>query len=150
MRRTVPAIFIDTNIPIYAAGAAHRYKQPATAVIDLIWRNAEFFLSDAEVLQEILHRYVAIKRWTQGRLVLKEFSEVMEGRIEPLLPSDVGLAAMLADTYPGLDARDLIHLAVMKRMGVTRIITADGDFEDLPGIERLDPLLIDEWRDSVR
>jgi uncharacterized protein len=145
----VPAIFIDTNIAIYAAGAPHRYKEPAARVIDLIWQNADLFVTDAEVLQEILHRYVSIRRWGQGRSVFDEFSAVMEDRIEPMLPSDARLAATLADAHPGLSARDLIHLAVMQRLSVARIVTTDGGFKDLPGIERLDPARIDEWRGSI-
>jgi predicted nucleic acid-binding protein len=145
----VPAIFIDTNIAIYAAGAPHIYKEPAARVIDLVWQNAELFVSDAEVLQEILHRYVSIRRWGQGRRVFDEFSAVMEDRIEPILPEDVGLASRLVNDHPRLSARDLIHLAVMRRLGVTRIVTTDGGFQGLPGIERLDPARIEEWRGSI-
>ena len=145
----MPAIFIDTNIAIYAAGAPHPYKEPAARVIDLISQNADLFVTDAEVLQEILHRYVSIRRWGQGRHAFEEFSAVMEGRIEPMLPEDARLAANLVDAHPRLSARDLIHLAVMHRLGVTRIVTTDGGFKDLPGIERLDPANIENWRGSV-
>ena len=71
-------IFIDTNIAIYAAGAPHRYKEPAARVINLIWQNADLFVTDAEVLQEILHRYISIRRWAEGRHAFEEFSAVME------------------------------------------------------------------------
>ena len=149
MRRTVPAIFIDTNIPIYAAGRPHRYKQPSIEVNALVSRNAEQFVTDAEVLQELIHRYHSIRLWQTGHRVFDEFSAIMAGRIEPMLPQDAQLAANLADAYPSLDARDLIHLAIMQRLGVTRIVTTDGGFKDLPGIERLDPADIENWRGSV-
>lgn len=113
MRRTVPAIFIDTNVPIYAAGRPHRYKQPSIEVTELASRNAEQFVTDVEVLQELINRYRSIRLWQTGRRVFDEFSSVMVGRVEPMLPQDAQLAASLADAYPGLDARDLIHLAVM-------------------------------------
>jgi predicted nucleic acid-binding protein len=61
----------------------------------------------------------------------------------------VELAAIIASQNPSMSARDSIHAAVMRRLGLTRIITADGDFKDVPGIERLDPMRIDEWRDSI-
>jgi predicted nucleic acid-binding protein len=51
--------------------------------------------------------------------------------------------------HPRLEARDLIHFAVMRRFGVTRIISADRGFDGVPGIERLDPKRLAEWRDSV-
>jgi len=149
MRRTVPAIFIDTNVPIYAAGRPHGYKQPSIEVTELASRNAEQFVTDVEVLQELINRYRSIRLWQTGRRVFDEFSSVMVGRVEPMLPQDAQLAASLADAYPGLDARDLIHLAVMQRLGVTRIVTTDGGFKNLPGIERLDPADIEKWRGSV-
>jgi uncharacterized protein len=138
MRRTVPAIFIDTNVPIYAAGRPHRYKQPSIEVNALVSHNVEQFVTDAEVLQELIHRYYSIKLWHTGRQVFDEFSTIMAGHIEPILPQDAQLAANLVDAHPRLDARDLIHLAVMHRLGAIRIVTTDGDFKDIPGIERLD------------
>ena len=73
----------------------------------------------------------------------------MRGRIAPMLVQDVELAASLSTTYVVLSARDSIHLAVMHRLGVTRIVTTDGGFKDLPGIERLDPADIEKWRGSI-
>ena len=73
----------------------------------------------------------------------------MYDRIEPFSVEDVQVAAALADQYPGLSARDLLHAAVMRRLGVERIISADRDFDRLPGIIRLDPSAVDEWENSV-
>ena len=36
-----------------------------------------------------------------------------------------------------LSARDAIHVAVMQREGVGRILSFDGGFDGVPGIERL-------------
>jgi len=36
-----------------------------------------------------------------------------------------------------LSARDAIHLAVMEREGVTRILTFDTGFDAMPGIQRI-------------
>jgi predicted nucleic acid-binding protein len=72
----------------------------------------------------------------------------MEGRVEPISGSDVIQAARLADRLQ-LAARDLIHLAVMNRLGTTRIVSADSGFDKVHGMERLDPMKVDEWRDTV-
>ena len=66
-----------------------------------------------------------------------------------MLAADVMVAAGLAPAHPRLSARDLIHLAVMNRLGVTRIISADRGFDAVPDIELLDPAQFEEWRDSV-
>ena len=144
-----PAVFIDANIPIYAAGRAHPYKAPCARVLMLAAEHPQAFVTDAEVLQELVHRYVASGRWALGREVLWSFTEVMRDRIEPVAATDIRVAATLADHHPGISARDLLHAAVMQRVGATRIISADSDFDRLPNITRLDPLQVDAWRDSI-
>jgi predicted nucleic acid-binding protein len=142
-------VFIDANVFIYTAGRPHPLKAPCGRVIDLVSKHPDAFFTDAEVFQETLHRYIAVRLWPLMRDVFVESAALMTGRIEPLLPADVERAASLADRYPVLSARDLVHWAVMQRVGAARIVTADGNFGGLPGIERLDPMLVDEWRETV-
>lgn len=68
---------------------------------------------------------------------------MMHERIEPMYADDVLRTGRLADELPGVSARDLVHLAVMRRLNVSRIITADTDFDRLPEVERLDPADVD-------
>jgi predicted nucleic acid-binding protein len=144
-----PAVFIDANVPIYAAGREHSYKQPCARILRTVADNPQLFVTNAEVLQELLHRYLASERWTLGREVVRAFAEAMRGRIEPVHAEDVTLAAELADRHPGVSARDLVHSAVMQRLGAERIISADTDFDRLEGIDRLDPARIEEWQGSI-
>ena len=85
-----------------------------------------------------------------GREVLQSFAEVMHDRIEPVYARDILDAAGLADRNPAISARDLLHAAVMQRLGTDRIISVDTDFDRLPDITRLDPLRVDEWGASIR
>lgn len=144
-----PAVFIDANIPIYAAGRAHPQKAPCARVLMMAAEHPQSFVTDAEVLQELVHRYVASGRWALGREVLWSFAEVMRDRIEPVDATDILAAARLADRHPGISARDLVHAAVMQRVCADRIISVDADFDRLPDITRLDPLRVDAWRDSI-
>jgi predicted nucleic acid-binding protein len=107
------------------------------------------FVTDAEVLQELLHRYLAIRAWSVGESVFDRFAILMKGRIAPMPDRDVELAGSLVNEMPRLQARDLIHLAVMRRLGATRIVSSDRGFDAVPGVERLDPARFDEWRDTV-
>ena len=134
-----PAVFIDANVPIYAAGGNHPLKEPCAQILRCVAEDPQFFVTDSEVLQELLHRYLALGRWALGREVLRAFAEAMHGRIEPVRAEDVLAASELADRHPDVSARDLVHAAVMQRMGTGRIISADTDFDRLEGVERLDP-----------
>ncbi len=137
--------FLDANIPIYAAGRDHPLRAPSLRVLHIAATNPVGFLTDVEVIQELLHRYLALRLWPLGRESIREFSTIMRGRIEPLLEIDVETAVSLADRYPGLAARDLVHAAVMNRLGMRLIVSADTDFDRIEGVERLDPARIEEW-----
>ena len=116
------------------------------------------FFTDAEVLQEMLHRYLALRRWPEGKRVVLDFAALMASSIEPVTAGDVIRACDLADQHAArtgarLAARDLLHAAVMTRAegDAAKIVSADGDFDELTaeGIERLDPADIDVWRQEV-
>ena len=145
-----PAAFIDANIPIYAVGREHPYKDPCANTLRMVAENPRSFVTDAEVLQELVHRYLAQDRWALGREVLRTFALVMRDRIEPVYAEDIHLVADLADRHPGISARDLVHAAVMLRLGAEHIISAGTDFDRLTGITRLDPMLIGEWGSSFQ
>ena len=144
-----PTAFIDANVPIYAAGRAHENKAPCARVLMLAAEYPQSFVTDVEVLQELMHRYRASRRWTLGREVLMGFAEVMHDRIEPVVADDLSLAVRLADRHPGISTRDLVHAAVMQRLGTDRIVSSDTDFDCLPGVTRLDPAELGAWRESV-
>ena len=144
------AAFIDANIPIYAAGREHPLKEPCAATLRLVAENPNAFVTDAEVLQELMHYYLARNRWVLGREVLRNFGLVMVGRVEAVYPEDILAAAEMAGYDPGVSSRDLVHAAVMQRLGTGVIISADTDFDRLSGISRLDPARIGEWGQSVQ
>lgn len=149
--RPVPSlIFLDANIPMYAAGAAHSLKVPCRYILEeLVPRNPIVFFTDAEVLQEMLHRYRSSASPELGYAALSEFARTMSERIEPVLAGDVLRAATLAPSYARLSARDLIHLAVMGRLGVERMASADAGFDGIAWLTRLDPLRLDLWVSTV-
>lgn len=144
-----PAVFIDANVPVYAAGRDHPLKRPCARILRNVAEDPRPFVTNAEVLRELLHRYLSLRRREQGREVIRALAEIMRGRIEPVLARDVLRAAELADGEVNVSARDLLHAATMQRLGVSRIISADSDFDRLSGVERLDPARVAEWEMEI-
>jgi predicted nucleic acid-binding protein len=134
---------------MYAGGGEHPLRSPCVQVLEIAARAPREFWTDAEVLQEILHRYLAIGRWTEGRSVFAGFVTLMGDRIEPVYRGDVELAAADAGLTPGLSARDLLHLAVMNRRGTHTLVSADRAFDHAQGISRLDPAETSVLKDQV-
>lgn len=148
-------LFLDANVPIYAAGRDHPLKEPSKKVLDLAAKYPRAFFTDAEVLQEMLHRYLALERWSAGGQIVADFAALMRGSVESVRVEDVECACDLVNRYAikpdsGLAARDVLHAAVMLRKGSTRIITADRDFDELvdEGLRRLDPAEVAHCRED--
>jgi predicted nucleic acid-binding protein len=66
----VVRLFLDANIPKYAAGRDHRLKESCRQILRLAARHPRSFSTDAEVLQEMLHRYLTLPRWSDGKRVV--------------------------------------------------------------------------------
>jgi predicted nucleic acid-binding protein len=50
---------------------------------------------------------------------------------------EVRAARAIVDAVDGISARDALHVAIMRRNGVHRILSFDRDFDAVPGIERV-------------
>ena len=132
-------IFVDSNIPMYMVGAAHPSKDVALALVTQSVASGERLVADAEVLQEILHRYVAINR----REIMQQAFDTLIGIVDEIYPieaADVGRAAALLREHASLSARDGIHAAIMRRHGIDRILSFDAGFDSVGWIRRIGSL----------
>jgi predicted nucleic acid-binding protein len=129
-------IFIDSNIPMYLVGAPHSHKTDAQLLLKKAIADGERMATDAEVLQEILHRYTAIGRRDAIRPALKALLGVVD-EVFPVEQLDVLRAAQILEQHQDLSARDALHIAVMERRQLTRIMSFDADFDRWPGLTRL-------------
>jgi uncharacterized protein len=129
-------IFVDSNIPMYLVGADHPNKVAARLWLEQAIVANEPLATDAEVLQELLHRYTAIGR----RDAIGPAWDAIVGVVDVIHPievEDVTRARRLIAATPALSARDAVHLAVMQRRGISRILTFDAGFEGIIGVERI-------------
>lgn len=129
-------ILIDSNVPMYLVGAAHPHKTDAQRTLERLVADRERLVTDAEVFQEILHRYVAIER----RDAIQPAFDALLAVVDEVLPIDADTVEAAKGIVLGrqrLSARDAIHAAVMARHGIRRILSFDTGFDTLPDIERL-------------
>ncbi|MGA2204409.1 MAG: type II toxin-antitoxin system VapC family toxin [Terriglobales bacterium] len=129
-------ILVDSNIPMYLVGAPHPHKSDAQRWLEKLVSDRQRLVTDAEVLQEILHRYVAIN----CRDAIQPAFDALLGIVDQVLPVDRAVAERAKEIVQGhrrLSARDAVHLAVMEHHGIERILTFDSGFDGFPGITRL-------------
>ena len=131
-------VFIDTNIPIYAAGKTHENKQPCAQVIMAMAKGEIQAISNTEVLQEILYRHCMIKERAKGLTMFYEFKDLLSD-ILPVTIKEVDLAATLMKKYINIEARDAIHIATMLENDIKFICSVDKHFDNIDRIKRIEP-----------
>lgn len=130
--------FIDTAIIMYAAGGEHPLRGPSRRILSRIGDGDLDGVISVEVIQEILHRFVSIRRPEMGQA---QASEAMDF-FAPVLPITHALMRRvpeLAGRYPDLDARDLVHVATCLHEGITDIVSPDRAFDQVVEVRRIDP-----------
>jgi predicted nucleic acid-binding protein len=129
-------ILIDSNIPMYLVGVDHPHKADARRLLETAIASGERLVTDVEVLQEILHRYVAIDR----REAIQAAFDAVLGVVDEVFPvtlADAERAKAIVLGRMQLSARDALHAAVMEREGIGRVMSFDRGFDTLPGVTRL-------------
>jgi hypothetical protein len=131
-------ILIDTNVIIYAAGAEHPHKQRSVALLERVAAGEVEATIDAEVLQEILHRYRAIGRWEDGRRVY-DLTRQLFPSVVPVTAELLDRARRVLDSEGQIMARDALHAAVVMTEGFEAVCSYDRDFDRIKGLVRREP-----------
>jgi predicted nucleic acid-binding protein len=133
--------FLDTAIPMYARGSPHIYRDACRWIMTEVALGRLQVVIDAEVVQEVLHRYGALRRYADAVSMAQDLMTLVP-HILPVTESDVRKAVSLFQQFAprGVRSRDLVHAAVMQNHGLTQIISTDAHFDLVPGLTRLDPI----------
>jgi len=121
---------------MYLIGAPHPRKAEAQFLLERLVAAGERLVTDAEVLQEILHRYTAIQKREAIGPAFQVVLDIVDD-IFAIEKADVLRAGEIAQNGASLSARDAVHIAVMERQGVLSILTFDADFDRWPGLKRI-------------
>ena len=129
-------IFVDSNIPMYLVGAPHPHKADAQRLLERLISDRQRLVTNAEVLQEILHRYVAINR----RNAIQPAFDALLNVVDQVFAIDQGAAERAKEIvmgHPRISSRDALHLATMEAEGIDQVLSFDSGFDGYPGIARL-------------
>jgi predicted nucleic acid-binding protein len=121
---------------MYLVGGLHPHKADAQLLLERSVAAGERLVTDAEVLQEILHRYAAIDRREAIGPALKAILDIVDD-VFAIEKADVLRAAEIAQHREKFSARDALHIATMQRMKVKSILSFDSDFDRWPGLTRI-------------
>src|ERR1035441_10319609 len=102
---------------MYLVGAEHPHRTESQVLLERLTAAGQQLVTDAEVLQEILHRYISIDR----RDTIDRAFEVLLKTVDDVFAvekADVIRAAEIAQHRASFSARDAVHIAVMEHHGI--------------------------------
>ena len=120
-------VFVDSNIPMYAAGKEHPNKIPSIKVLKLISEGKIIGMTSTEVFQEILYRYQAIDLLDKGLEVFDSFSSIIDETLSINLNIMRETRNILKEN--NINARDAVHIATMDYYGISYIVSHDKHFK---------------------
>ncbi len=129
------SVFVDCNVPMYLIGRPHPRRDDVELALRRLTTGSVRLVTSAAVFQEVLQRYSGL-----GRLdLLQRAFDTLLGLVDDVFDvtlDDVDVARDVVRSYP-VSARDALHVGVMRRHRVTRILSLDRGFDAVPGIDRL-------------
>lgn len=128
----------DTNVFVYALGGVGPYREPCRAIVEHAASGRLDGEASADLVQEFLHQRL---RQTGDRELAVAAARRVPSlcRLHDVRTTDLNLALWLFETHERLTARDATFAAVALNRGLDTILSADRDFDDIPGLERIDP-----------
>jgi len=127
--------FVDTNVVVYAATQSE-YREPCLDVLRAIAAGESDGRTSTAVLEEAWHVELSERAGPLHGLARRAYSV-----FTPLLPvTDETVELALTLEGGRLGANDRIHLAACRQHEIETILSADGDFEGIRGLRRVDPL----------
>ena len=127
---------MDSNVPMYLVGRDQRLKSITQLLVKQLIEAGQRLVTDAEVLQELLHRYNAINRAEAAFPAMLALLDIVDV-VFPIDEVDILRAAAITQGTEQWSARDAVHLAIMERHDVREILSFDSDFDRWPGLTRI-------------
>jgi predicted nucleic acid-binding protein len=106
--------------------------------------------TDVEIVQEILHRFDAIRQPSFGVAMATNLLDLVP-TVFPVTAADIRSTIDIFRQYAsqGVVARDALHAAVMKNNGISHILSTDRHFDHIEGIARISVGKLNETRQAL-
>ena len=130
---------LDANVVIYANGREHIYRRPCQLLMERVNDQPDSYAIDVETLQEILYFYSRQGELAIGMAIVERLLSRLSNII-PITVAEITFAMQLMSQSGNLSSRDAIHAAVVMGHGLEGIVSADRDFDRIPGLRRFDPV----------
>jgi predicted nucleic acid-binding protein len=128
----------DTSIFVYALGGEHAYREPCREIVRRAAAGDLQGEASPDLLQELVHQRT---RRTGDRLGATKAARSVSTLAwwHPVEPNDVQRGIDLFEANNELNARDAVFAALAINRGIDAILATDHAFDEIDGLERIDP-----------
>jgi predicted nucleic acid-binding protein len=129
----------DTAVFVYALGSEHRYREPCRSIL----REAQRGALDGEASLELVHEFAYVRlrqSGDRGDAVHWARTVARICRLHAVERADIERALTLWCEHERLAVRNAIFAATALNRGIEAILSPDRDFDDIPGVQRIDPM----------
>jgi predicted nucleic acid-binding protein len=128
----------DTSIFSYALGGDHPYRTPCREIVSRAAAGDLQGEASADLLQELL--YQRTRRTGDRHGAARAARNVSRlAWWHSVEPTDVQRGIDLFESHERLDARDAVFAALAINRGIDAILSTDRGFDEVGGLERIDP-----------
>lgn len=134
--------YIDTNVFVYKMENNPDYGPSCDTILRDIQEKKIKAASSMLTFVEIMHvtqKLSKLAKLSNANEKIKETVDLLLAYPIAWLDMQIPIIQAAASDTTNLRAADRIHLATMKLHGITEIISADMDFDNIPGIKRIGP-----------
>ena len=130
--------YFDTNIFLYAADPSSAFHIPSRDALELIAEGKITGVTSTETFQEVVYVGQREKRIEHALAIFDQMFHLID-IVLPITRTELFELRRLAEKYPGLEGRDLLHAAACITSGIGQIISYDTDFDPLQELQRITP-----------
>ncbi len=128
----------DTAVFSYAVGEQHPYRDPCRRILELAGDHLLAGEASVDLVQELANQRFR-KTGDRARAVREALSAADLCKLHELTVEDAILGLEFYEEHLRLTARDAVFAAVALNRGIDAILSSDRAFDDIPGLERIDP-----------
>ncbi|MGI8573758.1 MAG: type II toxin-antitoxin system VapC family toxin [Egibacteraceae bacterium] len=128
----------DTAVFVYAVGRDHRYRDPCREIVRAARDGRLRGAASVELVHEYAH--LLLRRHGDRPRAAREARAVWRlCALHEVTIEDLRRAVQLFEAHR-LGGRDALHAATALNRGIPSILTPDCAFDEVPGLERVDPV----------
>lgn len=131
-------IYWDTNVFVYQSTPESPYFHDCLELSTFCLERKIFIQTSVETIQEIVHIAQKQKLQSLGLQISNKALKLINS-LHPVTEATIQKFLSLAQKYPNITSRDLLHVAVCLENGLPTIITYDKEFKKISEIKSFSP-----------